>query len=462
MKNNDLTRIPPQALDSEVATLGSMLIDEEAVAIVMNILAEDAFYLDSNKVIFRAIKELHSSGEPIDQLTLTEKLGKMKLLDSAGGVVGIANLVNRVPSTANVENYAKNVKSAWSLRMMLKETYAIQDSIFEDDDSGNNGSNIIIDTAITRLIESRTAVENKKLQKLNIQSSMRYIDMLSKDPKSAGVVMTHIDAFDNQTNGLRPGELIVIAGRPGMWKTTVALNIAMNIALDNNPVAFFSLEMMEQELAVRVVSSMSGVPYNILSNGKAGAHHYAMIKDVYQKIQNLQLFIDDTSGLNPINILTRARLMKQKYGLKAIMVDYLQIMSPPGSKYGTRNEEVSAISGGLKSVAKQLNVPVIAFAQLSRAPELRQNHRPILSDLRDSGSLEQDADLCAFLYRDGYYNHSSDPHELEVNFAKFRRGATGMEKTRFEYETMRVLNIDKIHKEDDFEPFEDDKEWGGY
>lgn len=453
----DITRIPPQSIDSEKAVLGSMLQDESACLIGLDILDMDHFYLDAHKWIFGSIKELVYKNKPVDQLTVVETLIEKKFLDDVGGPTVIADLINRVPSSSNVKYYAERVREKWAMRTVLAQTYSIQESIFEDD----SNSMETIDTAITELVTSRSKTEKRALSKIDMPKAIDYIQKLATDPDKIGVVFSGIKAIDSMVKGFRPGELYIFAGRPGMGKTALGLSIARKIAKNDKSVGFFSLEMSEDEIAIRLLSAESGVYHSVLSDGNIGAHHYDKVNPAAERIAEYDLYFDDSSHVTPTNILTRSRLIATKHNLNIIIVDYLQIMGSEG-KYDTRNDEVGKISSGLKAIAKQLHIPVIALAQLNRDVEKRGNRRPTMSDLRDSGAIEQDANLIGLLYRDGYYNKNEDQHLTDIMIVKNRRGPTGTKQARFKYETMDFEDIDFVHNQDpdiDFTPHEGEGDW---
>jgi replicative DNA helicase len=458
----DIMRIPPQSIDSEKAVLGSMLQDKDAVFVGLEILEMDHFYTTAHQYIFGAMKELSLKNIPVDQLSVTEKMLELKILDDAGGPAYLADLINRVPTSSNIKFYAEKVREKWSMRMVLAETFDIQDAIYNGKLEGEDGALPALDSSITRLINSRSKTETNELKKIDMFKAIEYAEDLAKDPDEAGVVFTGIKAIDEQVKGFRPKELYIYAGRPGMGKTGLGLSMARNICKNyGKSVGFFSLEMSEEEISLRLLSAESGVHHTILSDGGIQAHHYDKINPAAERISRYNLYIDDSAGITPANIISRSRLLISKHNLDILFVDYLQIMSS-GSKYDSRNDEVGKISAGLAGIAKQLHIPVVALAQLNRGVETRGDKRPTMSDLRDSGAIEQDANMVTFIYRDGYYNRDADKYLTELITAKFRRGPTGKKNINFMYDVMDFRDIDFVHSpepHDDFVPHEGEGVW---
>jgi len=430
-----LQRIPPYNIEAEESLLGSMLISRDAVGIIIEIVKADDFYRSSNQMIFEAILEMYSKGEPSDPITVADHLKKKGTLDEVGGKTFIHSLVSNIPLAANAEYYARIVKNHSILRKLI---YAATDiatmgyevpedlaaavdkaqelifSIYKDLNSGN----------------SRNAVSAMKDIVSEVYEQIEALHEAGSD--ISGIPTGFID-FDRYSSGLHNSDMIVIAARPGMGKTAFVLGMAKNIAMKEKiPVAVFSLEMSKQQVAQRLMSAQSGINLQRLRDGKIRENEWTKLASAIEKLAECKLYIDDSAFLTVMDLRSRARMMASTYGIKMIIVDYLQLMQSTSNYKGNKVQEITEISQNLKGIAKELNIPVIAVSQLSREVEKREKKRPQLSDLRESGSIEQDADMVVFIYRDEYYDEqSSKKGQAELIIAKHRNGPTGKVELQF-------------------------------
>ena len=425
----NITRIPPQSIDSEKAVLGSMMQEEMAAARAMELLLEEAFYVDAHRYIFRAMKELNNGHKPIDQLTVVEQLSQMKLLADVGGPAMIADLINRVPTAANIEYYAKIVREKYTLRTIIKTSNTMIDSAFSEDEN----TEIILDTAQQKIFQLRESATSQDFVKLNTitRPAVEHVEKMFNHKGDLVGIPSGFKLFDNMTTGFQNSDLVIIAGRPSMGKTALALSMMRNMAVDNGiSVGFFSLEMSQEGIALRLLSMESGIDHQKLRAGKFPENQWRFLTEAATKINDANIHFDFTANLNVMDMRSRARRLKSKIGkLDIIFVDYLQIAHATVRANDSRVQEVAMISQQLKALAKELRIPVVALSQLSRAPEQRGkgDSRPKLSDLRDSGAIEQDADLVMFVHRQHYYSKDpADEGKAEMIISKHRNGPTGM------------------------------------
>ncbi|MCB0399662.1 MAG: replicative DNA helicase, partial [Winogradskyella sp.] len=423
-------KIPPQAIDLEEVVLGAMMIDKKGVDEVIDILSPDAFYKDAHKYIFEAIFKLFESSEPIDLLTVSAQLKKDQKLDLVGGDFYLISLTQRVSSSAHIEFHARIILQKFIQRSLIK----ISNEIIEDAYDETKDVFDLLDNAEAKLYEvtqGNVKKSTETAQSLVIQAKKKIEEISNKDGLSG--IPTGFDKLDKLTSGWQPSDLIIVAARPGMGKTALTLTMARNIAVDfNQAVAFFSLEMSSVQLITRLISSETGLSSEKLRTGKLEKHEWEQLNVKVKTLEKAPLFIDDTPSLSIFDLRAKARRLASQYDIKVIMIDYLQLMTAGGSqKGGNREQEISMISRNLKALAKELNVPVIALSQLSRAVETRGgSKRPLLSDLRESGAIEQDADIVSFIYRPEYYkidewdDEERSPTEGQGEFivAKHRNG----------------------------------------
>jgi len=449
-------KIPPQATDLEEVVLGAMMIDKKGVDEVIDILSTEAFYKDSHKHIFEAIFKLFENSEPIDLLTVSSQLKKDAKLDLVGGDFYLISLTQRVSSSAHIEFHARIILQKYIQRSLIK----ISNEIIEEAYDETKDVFDLLDTAEAKLYEvtqGNVKKSTESAQSLVIQAKKKIEEISNKEGMSG--IPTGFTKLDRLTSGWQPSDLIIIAARPGMGKTALTLTMARNIAVDSNiPVAFFSLEMSSVQLITRLISSETNLSSEKLRTGKLEKHEWEQLNVKVKTLEKAPLFIDDTPSLSIFDLRAKARRLASQYGIKMIMIDYLQLMTAGGSqKGGNREQEISTISRNLKALAKELAIPVIALSQLSRAVETRGgSKRPLLSDLRESGAIEQDADIVSFIYRPEYYkidewdDDERSPTEGQGEFivAKHRNG--GLENIRLKF----IGHLGKFDNLDDFDtPF---------
>lgn len=425
----ELGKIPPHDVEAEQAVIGSMLTDKDAVMIAIEKLKPQDFYRDDNKSIYEAMRNLYDKAQPIDLITVKDELDAMNLSDKIGGMEYLALLPAKVPTTANVEKYIQIVQEKSMLRSLIKAGNEIIDLGYspneEIEDIMNGAEKRIYD-----LIQSKDKTGYSPIKDVLIESITKLEELYNRKQHITGVA-TGFTELDYMTTGLHGSELVLLAARPAMGKSAFALNIATNAATKSNvPVAIFNLEMSKEQLVDRIISSEATVDSNKIRTGKLEEEDWSKVANILGELSEAPIYIDDTPGISVAEIRTRCRKLKMEKNIGLIIIDYLQLVQGSnGRKNGTREQEIAEISRSLKILAKELNVPVIALSQLSRAVEGREDHRPMLSDLRESGSIEQDADIVMFLYRDDYYNKDSEDKGLtEVIIAKNRGGSTGMVK----------------------------------
>ncbi len=425
----ELGKIPPHDIEAEQAVIGSMLTDKDAVQVAVEKLLADSFYREDNKLIFEAIMSLYNRSEPIDLITVKDELTSMGSFDKVGGFEYLATLPDKVPTTANVEKYISIVEEKSILRNLIKTANEIIDLGYdatEDIEDIMAGA----EKKIFDIIQNKNQKSYTPIKDVLIDSFTKLEELYNQKSKITGVPTGFID-LDNKTAGLHGSDLILIAARPAMGKTAFALNIAANAAIrEKVPVAVFNLEMSKEQLVNRILCMEAMVDSNKLMTGKLDENDWNQLAGVIGPISDSGIYIDDTPGITITEIRTKCRKLKMEKDIGLVVIDYIQLIQGSGNrKNGSREQEIAEISRSLKILAKELNVPVIALSQLSRAVEQRQDHRPMLSDLRESGSIEQDADIVMFLYRDDYYNPQSEEKDLtEVILAKHRAGSIGTVK----------------------------------
>jgi len=434
-KEEILGRVPPHNEEAEQAVLGSMLLSKEALIKVVDVLKPESFYYEHHSIIFSVIQDLHNRGYPVDLVSVTEELRSRQLLDKVGGSVYLASLLEVVPTSANVEYYMQIVQEKALLRKLISVGTEIVSLGYNETESieylVDKAEQLVFEIAETHQLRGPIALREL------LARSFHQIETIHQTGKPYTGIPTGFWDLDRMTGGLQPSDLILVAARPGMGKTSFCLNIALNVALEEKrPVVIFSLEMSGFQLALRMLGSEAGIDIYRLRNGQVRENEWPKLANTFGKLANAPIYIDDTPNLNIIEMKARARRLKAERGLDLIIVDYLQLIRI-GEKNKTEQQEISEISRGLKALARELEVPVIAVSQLSRAVEARADRRPQLSDLRGSGGLEQDADVVLFLYREGYYKTQTQeeemnlPEEVEVIIAKQRNGPTGSVKLLF-------------------------------
>ena len=420
----DINRIPPHSVESEQSILGSIILDKEAIITVAEIIQPMDFYKEAHKIIYECMLKLNSNNEPIDLITLVEELRKEGHLDSIGGISYLTSLSTIVPTTSNVKYYANIVKEKSVMRQLIKASNEIINLGY---DASTNVQDIL-DKAEKNIFDISQEKSSDDIQPISLvlQDTFETLEKLCTDKSDVTGITTGFADLNKKINGLQRTDLILLAARPAMGKTAFSLNLVQNAALKGDAsVAVFSLEMSKEQLVQRMLSAQSNVELSKIKTGNLGASDWPRIIDALSVLSEANIFIDDTPGIKISEIRSKCRRLKIEKGLDLILIDYLQLMEGEG-KNENRQQEIAKISRSLKILAKELDCPVVALSQLSRSPELRKDHRPILSDLRESGSIEQDADIVMFLYRDEYYHDDSEKKNIgEVIISKNRHGETG-------------------------------------
>ncbi len=445
-------KIPPQAIDLEEVVLGAMMIDKKGVDEIIDILHPDAFYKNAHQLIYGAIKKLFDNSEAIDLLTVSNQLKKEGNFDKVGGDYYLIQLTQKVSSSAHIEFHARIILQKYIQRSLIKISNEIIEEAYDE------GTDVfdLLDNAEAKLYEvtqGNIQRSTETAQSLVIQAKKKIQEISNKEGLSG--VPSGFEKLDELTSGWQPSDLVIVAARPGMGKTALTLSMARNMAVDQGvPVAFFSLEMSSVQLITRLISSETGLSSEKLRTGKLEQHEWEQLNVKVKDLEKAPLFIDDTPSLSIFDLRAKARRLASQHGIKLIVIDYLQLMTAGGSqKGGNREQEISTISRNLKALAKELSVPVIALSQLSRAVETRGgSKRPLLSDLRESGAIEQDADIVSFIYRPEYYkieewdDEERTPTQGQAEFivAKHRNG--GLENIRLKF-------IGELGKFDNLEDF---------
>ena len=420
----ELGKVPPHDLEAEQAIIGSMLTDRDAVISAIEILKEEDFYREDNKAIYTAILNLYNRAEPIDIITVKSELESMGKFEQVGGLEYLAELPEKVPTTANAMKYIKIVEEKSTLRRLIKTANEIIElgySPTEDVEDIMEGA----EKKIFNIMQEKNQKGYAPIKDVLVESFTKLEELYNRKQHITGVPSGFTE-LDYRTAGFHGSELILIAARPAMGKTAFALNIATNAAVKANvPVAVFSLEMSKEQLVNRILCSESMVDSNKVRTGKLEEDDWTKLAGAIGPLSEAEIFIDDTPGINITEIRAKCRKLKLEKNIGMVVIDYLQLIQGSNKRGGSREQEISEISRSLKILAKELDVPVIALSQLSRAAEQRPDHRPMLSDLRESGAIEQDADIVMFLYRDDYYNQDSDKKDIaEIIIAKHRGGST--------------------------------------
>lgn len=442
----EIGKIPPSDIEAEQAVLGSMLTDKDATIAAIEVLKEDDFYREDNKLIYRAILNLYNRAEPVDIITLKSELTSMGKFDAVGGLEYLADLPEKVPTTANVERYIKIVEEKAILRNLIKTANEIINLGYDPTEEVEN----IMDSAEKKIFDIMQSKNQKGYSPIKdvLVDTFSQLEMLYNQKQHITGVPTGFADLDYKTAGLHGSDLILLAARPAMGKTAFALNIATNAAVRAKvPVAIFSLEMSKEQLVNRVLCGEAMVDSNKVRTGKLDEQDWAKLASALGPLSESEIYIDDTPGISVMEIRAKCRKLKLEKNIGLVVIDYLQLIQGSNKRGGSREQEISEISRSLKILAKEINVPVIALSQLSRAPEQRPDHRPMLSDLRESGAIEQDADIVMFLYRDDYYNEDSDKKNIaEVILAKHRAGSTGTVELLWLGNYTKFVNIDKTRE----------------
>jgi len=430
-------RLPPHSIEAEQCLLASMMLDKESIGQVIQIVERDAFYQADHQIIFDILVKLYEQNKPIDAVIVREELLKRQLLEEVGGTAYLAQLLGMVPSAAHATHYAGIVREKFLLRQLI----AASNDILRDAYSPHEKADVIVDRSEHRIFE----IAEKRIggNLVPLESVLHEVYEMIEEKGRRGIE-TDFHEIDEMLNGLQNGEMIIIAARPSMGKTAFAMNIVEAVAANHRlPCAVFSLEMSKQQLAQRMLCSRAGIDAQKVRKGMLSAEEFHKLAAVVVELSKAPIWVDDSPGLTVLELRAKARRLKRQHDIRLIMIDYLQLMDNPGPE--NRQQQISEISRGVKAVARELEIPVIALSQLNRAAEGRDGHRPRMSDLRESGSIEQDADVIMLLHREDYYRMSEPdfmPDNIaEIIIAKQRNGPTGTVKLTFDARTTTFRNL---------------------
>jgi replicative DNA helicase len=430
-------KLPPHSIQAEMCLLASMMLDKEIVGQAVQIVDRDAFYQADHQVIFDVLLKLYEQNRPIDAVIVREELAKRQLLDEVGGVPYLMQIIESVPSAAHGAHYASIVREKGLLRQLI----AASNDVLRDAYAPHEQADVVLDKAEKRIFEIAQKKVGGSMQKM--EDVLHEVFEMIENRGQRGIE-TGFFELDDMMNGLQNGEMIIVAARPSMGKTAFAMNVIEHVSADNRlPCAVFSLEMSKQQLAQRLLCSRGQIDAHKLRKGLLQSHDYAHLANVVGELAKAPIWVDDSPGLTPLELRAKARRLKLQHDIKCIMIDYMQLMDNPGVE--SRQQQISEISRSIKAVARELAVPVIALSQLNRASEGRDGHRPRMSDLRESGSIEQDADVIMLLHREDYYRMSEPDFQpdniAEVIIAKQRNGPTGTVKLTFLNKATRFENL---------------------
>lgn len=431
----------PHNIDAEQNVIGSMLLNKTSIAQAVEVLKAEDFYRDSHKILFNTVLELYKKDTPVDMVTLTEALSSMQKLEAAGGITYISEICDSVVSTVNFSSYIKIVAEKSMLRKLIKAS----SEIIEESYSKQDDVPAVLDAAEQRVFNIAEKRGNSDFEPMStvLEKGFLEIERLYSNKGEVTGISSGFPDLDAKTSGFQKGDMVLVAARPSMGKTTFALNLAQNAALrGGKSIAIFSLEMSKEQLAYKLLCAEANVDMLKLRTGDLDDRDWENIARASGPLAAAKIYIDDSAGVSVMEMRSKCRRLKIEHGIDMILIDYLQLMS--GSNSESRQQEVSEISRSIKALAKEMQCPVIALSQLSRAPEQRADHRPMLSDLRESGSIEQDADVVMFLYRDEYYNkETEDKNVAECIIAKQRNGPTGTVKLAWigQYSKFGILDV---------------------
>ena len=438
-------KVPPQNIEAEKSLLGSILLDSDTLVRIGDVLVAEDFYEERHQQIYETILDLYEKRRPIDVLTISNRLKELNFLETVGGSAYLTELVNGVPTATHAPHYAEIIHKKGTLRRLIQASSDIISLGY--DESAETGE--LLSQAEERLF--KVSQQNIKQDISSVEeildSSFERLDELHKSKGGLRGVATGFTDLDNKLAGLQRSDMIVLAARPAMGKTTLALNIAQHVAVkEKQPVLIFSLEMSKEQLVDRMLSAESGIDAWNLRTGRLTDADFQKLGEAMGSLSEAPIYIDDTPGITALEMRTKARREQHKHNLGLVIIDYLQLMSGSTKSDGNRVQEISEISRGIKALARELNVPVIALSQLSRTVEQRSPQIPQLSDLRESGSIEQDADLVMFIYREDYYNEETErKHISDVIIGKHRNGPTGKIELFFHPEQLAFRNLDRHH-----------------
>ena len=443
MEETLIKRVMPNSLEAEQSVIGSMIMDQDAIVTAMEILLQEDFYHKQYGILFDAMIELYSSGQPVDLVTLQNKLKEKDVPQEVSSLEFVGELVRAVPTSANVKYYCNIVKENSMKRKLIRVTEEIENECY----AGKESLESVLDKTehdIFALLSSRTGGDYVPIRQV-VMNALEKIEKASQQDGNVTGIPTGFIDLDYRTAGLHPSDLVLIAARPSMGKTAFVLNIAQYVAFHENMcTAIFSLEMSKEQLVNRLFSLESRVDAQALRTGNLSDADWAKLVEGAGIIGDSELIIDDTPGISISEMRSKCRKYKLEHDLKLIIIDYLQLMSGPGRSTDSRQQEISDISRSLKALARELNVPVLALSQLSRAVEQRPDHRPMLSDLRESGAIEQDADVVMFIYRDDYYNKDTELKGIsEIIIAKQRNGPIGTVNLAWLPEYTKFANLER-------------------
>src|SRR4051812_134638 len=430
-------RLPPSAIEAEQALLASMMLDKDVVGQVVQIVNGEAFYQADHQILFDIIVKLYEQNRPVDAVIVREELIKRQLLEEVGGAAYLGQLLGSVPSAAHGAHYAGIVRE----KALLRQLIAASNDILRDAYAPHEQAELVLDKAEKRIFDIAQQKVSGNL--VPLESVLHEVFEMIENRGQRGLETSFLE-LDDMLNGLQKGEMIIVAARPSMGKTALAMNIIEGVAADQMiPCAVFSLEMSKQQLAQRMLCSRGSIDSHKLRKGMLQSQEYAKLASVVGELAKAPIWVDDSPGLTILDLRAKARRLKLQHDIQCIMIDYMQLMDNPGVE--SRQQQISEISRGIKAVARELNVPVICLSQLNRQSEGRDGHRPRMSDLRESGSIEQDADVIALLHREDYYRMSEPDFQpdniAEVIIAKQRNGPTGTVKLAFMNRTTRFENL---------------------
>ena len=451
-------RLQPQARELEEAVLGALMLEKDAFSVVSELLKPECFYERGHQLIFMAVRDLYVKQEPVDMITVTEQLKRMGKLEDAGGVSYIAQLTDKVVSTAHLEFHARIIAQKFLARELIRFTSTIEDKAYDETIDVDD----LMQEAEGSLFEISQRNVKKDATQINpiIREAIEMINQAANMKDGMSGLPTGFHELDKITSGWQKSDLVIIAARPAMGKTAFVLSMAKNMAINYNiPVALFSLEMSNVQLVNRLIVNVTEIPGDKIKRGKLEKYEWEQLDYKLKDLYDSKIYVDDTPSLSVFELRTKARRLVREYGIKCIIIDYLQLMNAAGMNFGSREQEVSTISRSLKGLAKELDIPIIALSQLNRGVEARQGaegKRPQLSDLRESGAIEQDADMVCFIHRPEYYKILEDEKGnslvglAEIIIAKHRNGAVGDVRLRFKSEFAKFMNIEDDVKLNEF------------
>jgi len=433
-------RLPPHSIESEMCLLASMMLEKDMIGQAVQLIDRESFYQADHQIIYDVLVKLYETNRPIDSVILFEELVKRQLLDEVGGTSYIAQILNSVPSSAHGMHYAGIVRE----KAMLRQLIAASNDILRDSYAPYEQADVVLDKAERRIFEIAQKKVGGSMEPM--EKVLHEVFEMIENRGQRGLI-TGFHELDDMLNGLQKGEMIIVAARPSMGKTAMAMNMIEYIAADLRlPCAVFSLEMSKQQLAQRMLCRRGRIDAHKLRKGMLNSQEYTTLATVVGELAKAPVWVDDSAGLTPLELRAKARRLKLQHDVKCIMIDYMQLMDNPGPE--SRQQQISEISRAVKSVARELNIPVICLSQLNRMTEGREGHRPRMSDLRESGSIEQDADVVMLLHREDYYRMSEQDFQpdniAEIIVAKQRNGPTGTIKLTFDNRTTRFNNLSSV------------------